>query len=291
MAQMEAGCKWGRSENRYLEHITGNDVVYHCLGEGVNTGISVCDYLKKDEQYQAYFTIGYFCCFLLLRCSRTYIFGTRRDLPLHPGSVVQRLPDTPHTTRVSPDGQWLEFFISLGKPVYDCLRELGLIRPNPPVFAIQGGGALLHGFDRLLNRMKRAGNHLYPQLLPEAQKAVLSLHHSVPAESGGVHNAAVEKACAILGTAAGRFLPMEQVAKQVNLPYDTFRKAFSRITGKSPAAYRTDENMKQACMMLHTGLPIREIAAGLGYADIYSFTKQFTKSVGTSPGRYRQSGG
>ena len=270
-----------------LDHITGNDVVYRCLGEEIDTGILACGYMKKDAYSQTDFRIGYYSCFLLLRGSGTYSDRAHRDLPLHSGSVVQRLPDIPHSTHVCPDGQWLEFFISLGKPVYDCLRELGLICPDPPVFDIQSGGALLHSFDRLLNRMKRTGNHLYPQLLPEAQKAVLSLHHSIPPETSGAHSGAVAKACAILGTTAGRFLPMEQVARQVNLPYDTFRKAFVKVTGKSPASYRTDENMKQACMMLHTGLPIREIAAELGYADIYSFTKQFTKSVGISPGRYR----
>lgn len=44
--------------------------------------------------------------------------------------------------------------------------------------------------------------------------------------------------------------------------------------------------MRQAKMMLLSGLPIKHVAVSLGYGDIYSFTKQFTKSEGVSPGRY-----
>lgn len=273
------------------EHITGNDVIYRCLGEDINTGILACGYMKKDEQSQMDFQIGYYSCFLLLRGSGTYSDGIHGEFSLRPGSVVQRIPDRPHSTWVNPDGQWLEFFISFGRPVFDCLVKMGLIQPDPPVFCIQSSGALLHSFDRLLNRMKHADSSLYPQLLPEAQKVILSLHHSVPPKSGGIHSEALTKACVLLESPAGRLLSLEQVAKQVGLGYDTFRKTFTKTLGKSPAVYRTDENMKQACMMLHTGLPIKEIADELGYHDVYSFTKQFTKSIGTSPGRYRQAGG
>lgn len=269
-------------------HVTRNNVIYRCHGEDINTGILACGYMRKDERKsQMDFRVGYYCCFLLLRGSGSYSDGTYGELPLGPDSIVQRLPDTLHSTRVSPDEPWLEFFISLGKPVYDCLNGLGLLRTDPPVFSIKSSQSLLHGFDRFLIRMKHAGDDLYPQLLPEAQKILLSLHHSLPSKSGGIHSDAVAKAVALLGSASGRTLSMEQVARQVGLPYDTFRKAFVKATGKSPAAHRTDENMKQACMMLLTGLPIGEIALELGYGDVYSFTKQFTKSVGTSPGRYR----
>ncbi|MFD1908956.1 helix-turn-helix domain-containing protein [Paenibacillus rhizoplanae] len=61
---------------------------------------------------------------------------------------------------------------------------------------------------------------------------------------------------------------------------------FKETTGISPKRYHTEHLMRQAKMMLLSGLPIKHVAVSLGYGDIYSFTKQFTKSEGVSPGRY-----
>ncbi|MFD2875905.1 helix-turn-helix domain-containing protein [Paenibacillus rhizoplanae] len=77
------------------------------------------------------------------------------------------------------------------------------------------------------------------------------------------------------------------MAAAVNMGYENFRKIFFKeTTGISPKRYHTEHLMRQAKMMLLSGLPIKHVAVSLGYGDIYSFTKQFTKSEGVSPGRY-----
>lgn len=45
---------------------------------------------------------------------REYIAEDGTSYPLQAGSLVQRLPGVPHSTRVDPDGKWLEFLSRLG---------------------------------------------------------------------------------------------------------------------------------------------------------------------------------
>lgn len=60
------------------------------------------------------FSNEYYSCFVLLRGSGEYIAEDGTSYPLQAGSLVQRLPGVPHSTRVDPDGKWLEFLSRLG---------------------------------------------------------------------------------------------------------------------------------------------------------------------------------
>jgi len=274
-----------------FEKFQKNNVIYHCLGDDINEGILACGYMRKpgEQKSQIDFTIGYYSCFLLLRGSGFYHDSHAKTIPIQAGSVVQRLPDTRHSTHVYPDGQWLEFFISFGKPVFDYLQRLGMLNLTPPVFEVSRDDAMLHSFDQFLGKMKHAQLRHYPQLLLDAQKIVLALHEHVDRQTSyKTYRHAIHKACSILSSPAGRVLSLEQVAEQTGMNYELFRKVFVKTTGKPPAAYRIDYTMQQACMMLHSGIPIKAVAAELGYSDTYSFTKQFTKNVGVSPGAYRK---
>jgi len=82
-------------------------------------------------------------------------------------------------------------------------------------------------------------------------------------------------------------LPLEEIAGRCGMNYNTFRKRFAEGYGMSPGQYRICKRMETACRMLNAGRAIGEVAVALGYADVYSFTHQFTAVMGISPGRYR----
>lgn len=98
----------------------------------------------------------------------------------------------------------------------------------------------------------------------------------------------IRQAADMLSANPGANLNMEDVAKQLAIGYETFRKQFRRQMGVSPADFRLQHKMRQAGHMLDAGISIKETAGLMGYADVYTFTRQFTKTMGRTPGEYRR---
>ena len=75
----------------------------------------------------------------------------------------------------------------------------------------------------------------------------------------------------------------------MGLSYERIRKLFMKQIGVSPHAYRIRRRLDRACELLREGkASVSEIAERLGYADPFTFSRQFTKERGTSPSAYRK---
>lgn len=66
---------------------------------------------------------------------------------------------------------------------------------------------------------------------------------------------------------------------------------FRRHVGVSPMQYVTQSRLAHArVLLLHTALPVREVAMQCGYADVSSFVRRFRERFGVTPLRYRAAG-
>ena len=229
-----------------------SDVSYRCIGEDFDEGVVACGFMRKrtKSRSQMEFRIGYYSGFFLLSGGGVYVTGNGTEIPIRAGDFVQRLPNEVHSTYVKPDGEWLEFFISFGKGRYEILRALDLLP------------------EECVSRCP------IQKKLPECAAHLECLKKISDGELG------------IALASQERSLNMENVAKQLAIGYETFRKQFRRQMGVSPADYRLRAKMRQACHMLDAGFSIKETAGLTGYADVYTFTRQFKKTVGVTPGVY-----
>jgi len=75
-----------------------------------------------------------------------------------------------------------------------------------------------------------------------------------------------------------------------DVPYnpDYFRRAFKDQIGQTPQKFRELKRMEFAANRLGMGLPVKEVAAELGYADPYFFSRMFKRHLGASPSAYRE---
>lgn len=271
-----------------VNKIHESNVIYRCIGPDFNEGVLACGYMHKQsaERSQYDFVIDYYSCFILLRGSGTYITDDGTEFPITAGDFAQRRPGVRHSTRIDGDGQWLEYFFSVGRSVYDYLCKLNLL-PDAPVTSIHILPGQLHQFDLFLQKTKQYGDSRLPELLLEAQSLILSCLHQ---SETGTNNAAdtIHKACELLTADYEQEMDFEKLSQSIHMSYEAFRKNFKKIMGVSPAHYRTEMKLKQACYMLDSGISIKEAARMSGYRDVYSFTKQFTKTIGLSPGRYQK---
>jgi AraC-like DNA-binding protein len=92
-------------------------------------------------------------------------------------------------------------------------------------------------------------------------------------------------------TAPGAELPdYAAMADQAGISESTLRRAFRKVMGTSPHAYRLQALTAEARRLLaETRLPIKSIAMQLGYRDVYFFSRQFKQITGVPPATYRRS--
>lgn len=260
-----------------------NNTVYRYLGGSEEDGILACGYMQKNSQKsQLDFRIPYYSVFVLISGKGEYWDEKGFNAELKPGSVVQRLPGRVHSTRVEGEGDWREFFVSLGKGVFEALAGLGLLDSHTPVLSlgIKSGISApnreqLARFELLLKNMKSSGG--FSELLM-AQALVVSL-----TQEGNRDKGWLDRAKAVLSAELAKPIKEEQVAAKLGLGTESFRKQFKLAVGMAPMEYRLEQRMTTARLMLLGGSLVKDVALSLGYSDAYSFSKQFKRKTGSSP--------
>lgn len=88
----------------------------------------------------------------------------------------------------------------------------------------------------------------------------------------------------------GEGVAVAALAEAAGLSPGYFRVCFRREFGKSPAAAVRDLRMAEARRMLaETRVPVKQIAAELGYSEVSAFHRAFHRSSGKTPADYRDS--
>ena len=272
------------------DEITQSDVIYRCIGENLKNGIVACGFMKKEtaERSQYHFSNEFYSCFLLLRGCGEYIAEDGERLPLQAGDLVQRIPGTVHSTRVEPDGQWLEFFISVSADFYEAEKNLGVL-PGIPVRKNAFYTVDLDQYKSLVRRLKAATQNELPTIALELERELLYMFGYGKARNENTDkDDYLQNVHDILEQNLDCEISMEKLAKEIHMGYESLRKDFRKKYGISPGKYRIEKKMEQACLLLESGIPIKEIAQMVGYEDVYSFSKQFTKTYHIAPGKYRK---
>ena len=251
-----------------LAKIEKSDVIYRCIGNEMKNGILACGFMRKEtaDRSQYHFSNEYYSCFVLLRGSGEYIAEDGTSYPLQAGSLVQRLPGVPHSTRVDPDGKWLEFFISIGKPFFDSFCSLSVLNRETVLKAELLPGDL-ERYQKLLQSLKATPDSLLPLRIPEMEKEILRMY-GYHAHLVNLQRDPIEAACDMLSQNLDEEISLEELARSLQIGYETFRKVFKKQTGVSPARYRTRKKMEQARILLEGCVPMNEIAGLVGYFDV-----------------------
>lgn len=244
---------------------------------------------RTAVKFDAYFAIMYVICGW-----GKYTDYLRRDYPLRPGVLVFRHPGTYFTSLKKRDehNRWLEFSSALPADFYRTLVQSGIITPDltwvepglePELLRLAGTYVnTMAGISTATGRALAYGKFL--EFLSTAMVRGLGRQ---PLERHA-DEIAIERARALLGDQFERRLSMHQVARQVGMGYEKFRKLFTDRCGVSPNEYRILRRLEQADALLrHSALSIKEIALQLGYSAESSFTRQYRVFRGETPSQIR----
>lgn len=83
-------------------------------------------------------------------------------------------------------------------------------------------------------------------------------------------------------------LSVELLAEHFSMPEKTVRQLLREQTGSSLTAYLTSLRMNYIKQkLIESDIPVRQLIAEVGYADVSSFTRKFRELEGVTPGQYR----
>lgn len=100
---------------------------------------------------------------------------------------------------------------------------------------------------------------------------------------------AVERAIDTIWRRYNEPLTLAEMAAAANLSKFHFSRIFRSLTGTSPCRFLAAARLAKAKDLLRqSSMNVTDIAFGVGYNSLGTFTSRFTRSVGVSPARYRQ---
>lgn len=213
------------------------------------------------------------------------------DLELVPGDVVLVFPEIPHAYGPVRGGEWTQIYFVFDGPQFQLWRAQGLLVPERPVLRLGSPdywrrrlhevvkGESLHGAGAPLRALGRFLTILTEMVAADLEQA---------RQSG--RDAWLEQSLHLLGERGPRgWMAAQEVARQVGLNYENFRKRFGQLTGESPGRYQKRRRLEGACAAIYQGeASLKEIAASLGFCDVFHFSKAFKREIGHTPSEYRK---
>lgn len=177
-------------------------------------------------------------------------------------------------------------------------QRLGLIIGGIIVLALLAGGVLLYQW------MRRREQKHTEQLIRKIQELTAEDHHEesdqepvaeidTPAEETEEetedHLFLMRVVKAVNdGLPTGHY-GVEDIASELNMGTQTFRRRLMKVTGDSPKTFISAIQMERAAKLLTMSpdMSISQIAMRCGYEETTSFTRAFRKAFGVPPSQYK----
>ncbi|HWT74185.1 MAG TPA: AraC family transcriptional regulator [Mobilitalea sp.] len=269
-----------------------NDTIYHQFGSDYRSNILGCGFLNKKNNSckEANIVFSHYGAVLVLSGKGVHVDEEGNETEVFPGCLIQRIPEKHQSLFIHPDGSWLEFFICISKNMYDALISMDLLDSRQNVLYPGLSRAIFDRFNEFLDLMKHTHPTEINMLIPEALKIILMLH-SLHKEniSNSKDREIVHKACLILTKPSSYDCSIQDLARELGIGYEKFRKLFKKQVGVSPGCFVMQKRMDVAkTYLIEKSKSVKEIAVELGFSDAYAFSKQFRQSVGISPSEFRR---
>ena len=83
-------------------------------------------------------------------------------------------------------------------------------------------------------------------------------------------------------------LTVHRLTEATGLSKSTLQRDMIAFTGMAPLQYIHHLRMKRAAVLLTGGMPVAEVAFGVGYNTLSSFNRHFQKEYGVAPTQWRK---
>lgn len=214
--------------------------------------------------------------------------GTRSTLVA--GDVLLLFPDVGHSYGPIAGHAWEEMFVVFNGPVFDLWQELRIFTPARPIVHLDPTS----DWSQRMSQLVGGGPTRSPtEALSDVCRLQMLLADALDREGPGGVATDDEEWCNFarsrLAADPRRQAGLARIAAELGMSYDGFRKRFQRLTGQTPARYRSEVSIDQACRLILDGrLSLAQIAGELGYWDESHLSRRFSQIMGMSPRQFRQ---
>ena len=213
--------------------------------------------------------------------------GIRKNI--EPGDMMILFPDIAHVYNPLPGTSWVTNYLCFQGPVFDLWRKQGLLDPRKPVHHAEPVTVWSRRIASVVDASRQAGSA--PSLLGICRLQQLLAEIVTGAGRSTVYQDDLQwldRASGLIEANLAGSVDWENLAHQVGLSAESFRKRFTRLAGQPPARYRMGRLMDRACeLMQDRSLKDRQIAESLGFCDEFYFSRRFKAVTGQSPRQFR----
>ncbi len=217
--------------------------------------------------------------------------ATCPHLTIHAGDLFILFPGEWHRFRPDPQSGWDENFVGFDGDYAHHLMQ-SFFMPDEPVLR----GAATSDTVRLMRAIAQMAGDTSPETEPLVfadmitliTQLVLFTRVNASSERRQVRQK-VNVAREHILDHAFQHIDFHGLAVSLGMSYTVFRRVFQQETGHAPLAYQLETRINRARIMLEqTDLLISEIAQHTGFANVFYFSKMFSKRAGQTPSACRQ---
>ena len=217
--------------------------------------------------------------------------ATCPHLEIEAGDLFILFPGEWHRFRPDPKTGWDENFVGFDG---DYARHLmqSFFTPGEPVLR----GAATPETVRLIRGIASVAEDTSPETAPQVFADMITLITRLVLFTR-VHASSERRAVRLSINAAREHIlehafqriDFRSLAASLGMSYTVFRRVFQKETGHAPLAYQLEVRVSRARVLLEqTDLPVSGIAQHTGFANVFYFSKMFSKRAGQTPSACRQ---
>ncbi|WP_037310995.1 helix-turn-helix domain-containing protein [Amycolatopsis orientalis] len=247
-----------------------------CLGVGLQHGVLPAVGPRVLDHYVAVVVTkgrGWFA-----------VAGGERQEVVAP-ALLWLVPGVAHHYAPDPVQGWEECFVDFDGSAVESYVELGYVTPGAPVVALSDVVPVRD----IVNRIVRCARGGSPLAQVDASAAV---HHLLVALRRARADSTPSGGSLLEALARDALLPISvaEIAARRGMTLPELRAAVRRSTESGLKDHLLTLRLNRAKELLATTrMPVQEVAQAIGYEDAAYFSRLFTRRVGVSPGRFRDS--
>ncbi|MBS1370657.1 MAG: helix-turn-helix transcriptional regulator [Lentisphaeria bacterium] len=222
----------------------------------------------------------------ILSGSGFHIDAEGRRFRFGPGTLLIRFSGMLHHQLHNP-GSYIDKYFALPAEYEKILIDRQLLSPERPLIELGTHPHIAGEFDALADLLEREAEEKLILTMNEFFRFFCGL--LLAERVSRPHHAALAAGAELLARNLEQRISVEEVAAKVGMPYPKFRRIFTRQFKVPPAEYRIRRRLeKLQSLLTGSDIPLKELASRFGYADVYTFTRQFRLHTGIPPGEFRR---
>lgn len=231
--------------------------------------------------------LGSYAIVYLLEGSGLYADANHRRQRVVPGDLLVLFPEIAHSYGPGLEERWAEIYVVFDGPVFECCRASGLLDPARPVHHIEPLEPWYGAMEAVFEPARPATPAWRTVQTCRFLEVLAGLLTAGPQTAAAEPSWVVQARTLLEGNLESSIRGTD-VAQAVGMSEQSFRKQFQAATGQAPAHYRLQKRLDAAAGLLrHSQLSNKEIAASLGFADAFHFSRLFSKHRKMSPRAFR----